>query len=551
MKRSPLILTSLFLLLAASCNHPEGTIAVVDGKNYSRNDIKDVYNPDYFAALDTTLKAEKLQLFADRIASANEVSRIPVEKKGSFRTTMFGWEERYLLEHLYDQTVVLKTITPATLRRIHRNMSRQRHVKHIFVNIRNKDRENTIWRLNRALTTDNFESLASRYSDDKMTAKKGGDLGFVSSGQMPSALDSAIFEAPLNKVSAPVQTMYGTDYFIVTEDKQLDTLSFEKQYDAVLNMARKMYAMTLRKKGDAYLDSVNKANHLYIYSKNLYLIADSLHSWNVSPNRAPEDRGLLPFLYSLSDSLPIAVCNDTLTLYQDWLIKYILISPKDAADLVAEQQIERFMQKNFWNYCLAVDAKSKGIQNEPAFREGYRRTSNDAAYKFYLDYSIKNANPSDSKLKTFYDKNREKLWKNPAEVQVQEVFVRDSLLSAELYARLRNGENFDSVAVHYTERKNRPDSKGVLPYFVKGRYGAMGDAAFTMKSGEIGGPFHISDGYSIIRVLDHKDESFKPFDEVKDNVKTSWLRENKNAIVDKSLKKLRRKHHVKLYPQAL
>ena len=54
-----------------------------------------------------------------------------------------------------------------------------------------------------------FATLANTYSDDPGSARKGGDLGWVSPDSMVKSFAYAMQTLPLNQVSAPVQSEYG------------------------------------------------------------------------------------------------------------------------------------------------------------------------------------------------------------------------------------------------------------------------------------------------------------------------------------------------------
>lgn len=55
---------------------------------------------------------------------------------------------------------------------------------------------------------DDFDTLARQYSDDT-TAQNGGDLGWVSRGDMVKPFEDAAFLLRIGQISAPVQTQYG------------------------------------------------------------------------------------------------------------------------------------------------------------------------------------------------------------------------------------------------------------------------------------------------------------------------------------------------------
>ncbi len=61
----------------------------------------------------------------------------------------------------------------------------------------------------RAVAGDDFASLAAKHSDDPITAKNGGDIGFLAKGTMPEAFDEAVFSMEIGEISEVVETPYG------------------------------------------------------------------------------------------------------------------------------------------------------------------------------------------------------------------------------------------------------------------------------------------------------------------------------------------------------
>ena len=67
-----------------------------------------------------------------------------------------------------------------------------------------------------------FEDLARQYSDDTTSAENGGDLGFVSKGQMVEEFDKVLFALDVGEVSGIVETEYGFHIIKATD--------YEKEY---------------------------------------------------------------------------------------------------------------------------------------------------------------------------------------------------------------------------------------------------------------------------------------------------------------------------------
>jgi peptidyl-prolyl cis-trans isomerase D len=61
----------------------------------------------------------------------------------------------------------------------------------------------------RAIDGEDFASLARKQSGDQITAKNGGDIGFLKKGVMPESFDEALFALKVDEISEVVETQYG------------------------------------------------------------------------------------------------------------------------------------------------------------------------------------------------------------------------------------------------------------------------------------------------------------------------------------------------------
>ena len=75
-----------------------------------------------------------------------------------------------------------------------------------------------------------FSKLAKKYSDDYATAKKGGDLGWVATGDMVEEFDNAAFKLKKGKyTTSPVKTTYGYHIIYKLDEKKKPTLKSVKK----------------------------------------------------------------------------------------------------------------------------------------------------------------------------------------------------------------------------------------------------------------------------------------------------------------------------------
>lgn len=82
-----------------------------------------------------------------------------------------------------------------------------------------------------------FAQLAKRESNDP-TSAQGGDIGWVTAGQMPPPIDTAIFTLNKGAVSEPIETPAGFQIFKVEDLKEQRTLSLKEARADIAKMLR-------------------------------------------------------------------------------------------------------------------------------------------------------------------------------------------------------------------------------------------------------------------------------------------------------------------------
>ena len=107
-----------------------------------------------------------------------------------------------------------------------------------------------------------FATLAKKYSTDEATADRGGDLGFLTLGQVPEAFAEAALALEPGEVSDVVQTSFGFDVILVTER---DVQPFEEAKDAIEQLIGSPEEERLWREFviDAYEDADVKVNPRY------------------------------------------------------------------------------------------------------------------------------------------------------------------------------------------------------------------------------------------------------------------------------------------------
>ena len=121
----------------------------------------------------------------------------------------------------------------------------QRRARHILLKVPSSDTdgedeklENEVEKRVQELSSElrggaDFASLAQQYSEDKLSAPSGGDLGFIARGDMDPAMENVLFKMDVEQISDPVKTEQGFQIVQLLEIKPARQKSFEEVRDQV------------------------------------------------------------------------------------------------------------------------------------------------------------------------------------------------------------------------------------------------------------------------------------------------------------------------------
>ncbi len=124
----------------------------------------------------------------------------------------------------------------------------RRKISHILFAATDKTDDKTL--LEKALAAKkeldkkDFATLAAELSDDKLTAKSGGDLGLFNVGVMEKAFEEAASALKLGEVSNPVKSAFGYHLIKVTELVPVEIKSFDAVKTEVAKAYQKAQAET-------------------------------------------------------------------------------------------------------------------------------------------------------------------------------------------------------------------------------------------------------------------------------------------------------------------
>jgi EpsD family peptidyl-prolyl cis-trans isomerase len=137
----------------------------------------------------------------------------------------------------------------------------------------------------RLLKKESFEDLARQFSQDKPSASKGGDLGFVSRGQMPPELERVAFSMKPQEISAIIKTPKGYHILKLIERKKTVTLNYEEIKDRLQPFAQ---AEKQRDRLETWLKELRNEAKVTVYEARLPV------SLKTQPGRPQETPDVAP-----------------------------------------------------------------------------------------------------------------------------------------------------------------------------------------------------------------------------------------------------------------
>jgi peptidyl-prolyl cis-trans isomerase D len=151
----------------------------------------------------------------------------------------------------------------------------RRKISHILFTVNDKVDDKTALekaiKAKQDLASKDFAILAKEVSDDKVTAKTGGDLGLFNAGTMEKPFEDAVVSLKAGEVSNPVKSKFGYHLIKVTELTSGGVKPFDSVKDEVTKAFQKAQAET-----SFYEAGETLTNMSFEHPDSLQAVADTL-----------------------------------------------------------------------------------------------------------------------------------------------------------------------------------------------------------------------------------------------------------------------------------
>ncbi|HPF86236.1 MAG TPA: peptidylprolyl isomerase, partial [Aminivibrio sp.] len=190
--------------------------------------------------------------------------------------------------------------------------------------------------------------------------------------------------------------------------------------------------------------------------------------------------------------------------------------------------------------------KELEVEKDPGFAEMLESVKEDIIRRFAVDRVMKDVKVTPEDIAGYYEKNREH-FAVPESVRASHILVSGDQEMQKVMEDLKAGMSFEDAAKKHSTCASK-EQGGDLGYFSKGdMVKEFNDAVFAMKVGEVTAePVKTKFGLHLIKLVEKKEASVRPLDEVKEELREALENDKKAKVYQDELSRLREKYKVEI-----
>jgi peptidyl-prolyl cis-trans isomerase C len=233
------IMIVLLVIGISGCGPKEEKIAAVDGKAVTQAQFNAYLNFKRLNARDAKRRQALLDQYLQRAALAAAIDKTDLLDRQLIDTELEEFRKEMLISRYFEKFLKDKVGEDAVRNYYNTHAAdyeeTQVHVAHILVRTNPKmsepERKARLTIAQEAYSKirggADFAKIAKQYSEDKVTAKRGGDLGWIKKGGIDPNFSRIAFELKAGDVSEPFETPFGYHIIKVLEAPRTVKRSFE------------------------------------------------------------------------------------------------------------------------------------------------------------------------------------------------------------------------------------------------------------------------------------------------------------------------------------
>ncbi|MCX7798436.1 MAG: peptidylprolyl isomerase [Melioribacter sp.] len=379
---------------------------------------------------------------------------------------------------------------------------------------------------------EDFGELAKKYSDDKFSAKRNGDLGYFERHRMVPEFEYAAFKLKVGEISPIIKTDYGYHIIKLTEEKPLPSFEEEKgELEDIYKNVKYRKELAKLKKNLIEQSTLNINRDIY-YKLLPYL--DSLKSINEYMQSSLHNKFGTSVIFTLNNKEVIC----------DSLFNYM----KNKGDYIFKKINEPTVREAIDDYAGELLIIEKAIEYDKVNPE-FASLLKDYEHGIYLFKILEEEVWSKVKVdslmaKNYYEKHKENFrWKD--RVAFKDIGVESDSLANVIYSLLVSGMDFDTVVAKYKKSIITTNIKEDL--IEVGNNELASEANKLQNIGDITKPFKSGTNWYILKLIKKEPSRIKTFEEVRNEIMGIVQEQESKRLEEEYLNRLRKLYRPKLY----
>ncbi|MEE4312006.1 MAG: peptidyl-prolyl cis-trans isomerase [candidate division KSB1 bacterium] len=470
--------------------------------------------------------------------------------------------ENTILRQLVEDEVVSRQIPESLLKKVYKKSGK--HVKVYEIALKK----------NQQSGQDQQKILDDKIAEIKEEIKKGMEFSELvtkySEGGNKSAVHPRLLKwSPLvsedpvyieaysmrqGDVSKPIATETGVSIIKVIEVIDVELRPFEDQKRRIKQEFLRMKGRELEKTYMDFISGLKKRYNAQLFEENIDIILRAATEDTSVKKKLAVPIRVDSMLARLSDEelqKPLFTYDGGVIDIDAFFEEYARFPVMRRPNITEKSEVLTLMNRRLIpQVLLTKEAERKNISEKKEVKEvlkGFRENIMLTRIKSReVDSKV---NVTDSLMMDYFERHRDE-FKEPETRSVQEIFVKDAERANEVAAKAKSGKDFDWLAERYNEKPSTIKKKGKLGYIQENR-AHLGKPAFETELNGVTGPIKIGSNYSIIKVLDIREEKLKSFSESKRFLRSKVSRELSNSLEQAWLDKLKKEIDVSIYENRL
>jgi len=567
MKTKFALLTLVALPLLVSCGKQgdDPVLATVGDRKITRSDFVDAYGKlSGTERPDPTDPEGKKRLLTD-LVNKNLLELAAYDNQPELdagqRRRLHRFAEGQLLSLLTKREVQDKVDVPeADIKAVWDRMDREIKARHILV-----EQDAVLHEVEDALAAGTpFEQLVSK-STDVRSVEHGGDLGWVTAGQMVEPFDKALFSAEVGKVTGPVQTRFGTHFILVDSVRTVDKPAYE---DAKEQIRLSLLQQRSMARQEEFMKELNAEAQPENQTPAILLINDKFY-FEVSPEKSNDPYAILneprsiPTFTEEQLAMPVVKFADrpdfTIKDFNDalsWMAPGIW--PKGNGVPEVEDVIRQMMRTKL----MREKAIQLGLDKDPEYVSVVKKKENEVRVNtLYYQTITGSITLKEEDYRDFFEKHRDN-YKVVERSQQARIETTDEDLAKKVAEMWKGGRPFAEVEA-MARRQDRDLVSTPRSFDLPRRDDdPLEQAIYANDPGAVVGPVFVPAGsdpdgtprparWVVAQALEIKPERLMTYDEAKTHIQDATRAATAEQALTKYLEGVRAKHPVKINEKEL